>query len=61
MENTINKLNSLKSKIKEQLKEWVKREDIPLDYRWKVFIESGLGDSDTYYHHFDGKEFEYDW
>jgi len=40
------------SSCKAEFKEWVKDKSIPLDERWKLFIDSKLGDRKGYYQSF---------
>ena len=39
-------LNKLNKKFEEDLKSYVKDQSIPLDERWKTFIECGIGNTD---------------
>lgn len=47
-----------KENLKKELREWVKDTSIPLEVRWKAFVDSQLGIQKDYYWNF--KSFERD-
>ena len=54
MKDELESFLDLKESVASNLKEWVKDKSIPLEERWELFIKSGLGVYDSFYHNFPG-------
>jgi len=58
MQKKIDEFNKLKASLIEEMKLWCVDKSIPLEERWKVFIESDLAPIDRWYHHPDGVDWD---
>lgn len=55
MKQEIDNWLKAEKEFKNKFKGWLKNKDISLEERWKLFIESGLGEHKKYYEAFDCK------
>lgn len=58
MKRELEEFNIIKEGIKNRLKIWVKDKNIPLEERWKTFIDSDLGDHKPFIERFEGMDDE---
>jgi hypothetical protein len=54
----IQRFKERRDKTKNLVKEFCQDKSIPLEERWEVFITSGLGDHDSWYHDADGIDWD---
>jgi hypothetical protein len=50
MKEKIEQFLKEKESLIKEFKKWVKDKNIPLEERWDLFVKSGLGVHDNYYH-----------
>jgi len=58
LEAQIGNLKLMSDQVKDNLKKYVQDTNEPLEDRWKLFVDSDLGDDDKFIEDFDGLDFD---